>query len=113
MAQVVFHPASFTYGLWEIDCQKLSKGLKGDAFLSAITLANVIGWIPIIGAIIGAIRIYAGVKGLQEKDPEAQEVSKGLIARGVAEILGSGPLLCIVDIVVTIARRCLMAAEES
>jgi len=111
MATIITHPASAVFGLHGIDCKTLSsKGWQhDDSFTSVLTLANIISWIPVIGAIIGAIRVYVGVQVLQDKDvdDDGRAIGNAFIGRGVTEILCLGPLLMVVDVIMAIARKCL------
>jgi len=56
-----------------------------------------LGWFPIIGGIIAGIsHIMMGLKLNDSK----------LIGRGIAEIACLGPLLFLIDVIVTIGRMC-------
>jgi hypothetical protein len=105
----IYHPAALAFGLHGCSCQK-KKDANWKQTGAALTLFNIISWIPIIGAIIGAFRVYQGIQGYREtpKDMKGiRQICQAVIARGIAAIVGLGPLLMIIDIVIAIARKCI------
>ena len=117
MAGIIHHDCAYTIGLRDLDfCKPFQKGLLDeDAFPATVTLGNIIGWIPIIGAIIGTVRIIAGAmmyraqmaKNASLRDQDTIDMGIGFIGRGIAEILCMGPLLLLADIIFTVARCCI------
>jgi hypothetical protein len=68
------------------------------------SLANIGGYIPIIGLITGIFRIIFGVHGLGCADENVRAASKVMICRGILESLGLGILMAPVDIGCSLAR---------
>ncbi len=96
-------PFFATFGLYP-----LKKVAFSSDYRKPITIGNIIGWIPVIGAVIGAIRIKAGISRMAEMSRlsgEEKAFCQGLIARGIAEILCLGPLLLVTDLFFTAARE--------
>lgn len=110
MSSIFNHPYVATLGLYTITCGPTT-GPKQD-YDRAVTIANIIGWIPIIGTIIGIFRLYVGVtrynniKNSDDPNEDEMRACLGLMARGIAEILCLGPLLLLIDIIFTIGRCC-------
>jgi hypothetical protein len=108
---ILYQPMTYTLGLYEINCTELRERVgPSDGYDSMVTIGNIIGWIPIIGAIIGAIRFAIGYRRYKEiGDKPGEEMEReamvGFMIRGMAEICCAGPLLMIIDIIVTIARQ--------
>jgi hypothetical protein len=120
MVSVFNHPMTYTLGLYEIDCTALkNRNGPSDGFDSFITLGNILGWIPIIGSIIGAVRFGIGYNRYKKASAsvhsvnltEEKEAMKGLMYRGIAEVLCLGPVLLLVDIIATIARKYLPTSQ--
>lgn len=116
MVSVLYHPASTTFGLYDLACENLCKGIHHeDAFTSWVTLKNIFSWFPLVGAIIGGLRLYEGINTYKEvKTRDEKSLAIGLIARSIVEIvtLGcAGPLLFIVDMIFVIGRCCLKPLE--
>lgn len=82
----------------DIETKKLS---------SAVNIASLVGYIPIIGTIMGICRIYLACDYLSdETSPGDIELYKWQILRGVLELTSLGVLLCgIPDLVATIWRN--------
>lgn len=113
MCSIFNHPYSVTFGLYAITCDGSSAGPKQD-YEKVITISNIIGWIPIIGTIVGVFRLYIGIiryKHQNSSNPNDAEMDtcKGLMARGIGEIFCLGLLLFLIDIIFTIGRCCSVA----
>lgn len=66
----------------------------------AFNIGNILGWIPVIGTIVGIARL---VFATQVLSPDS-EFRKGQIGRAVFELVGLGFLLPLADIPITIGR---------
>ena len=76
----------------------------GIAGRTAITVLNVVGWIPGASIISGAIRNVVGVFILSKSGSSNKVLGKVWIARGVSEMCCVGILLAPIDIGCSAAR---------
>ncbi|HEY4831779.1 MAG TPA: hypothetical protein VIH61_04375 [Waddliaceae bacterium] len=113
-SDIIHHPLALSFGLYRIKCAEV----KCEVNLTTITVGNVAGWIPMIGTIIGAIHVIAGMLKYCEVKSQAMphqgdlDAAKGMIGRGIAEFVGMGPLLALVDLTLTVAR-CIIPRPSS
>jgi len=110
MSNIVWHPASIGFGLYSFNFKKIGdQSEEGDA--AAMTLINIGGWFPIIGAISGIAHVALAVS---HKQKEHENVMRRVfLVRGFSEIFGIGPIVMIIDIGVTIARLCIPEPNSS
>jgi hypothetical protein len=101
MAGVIYSQSSVNFGLYSLNCTQLNSNTD-ESLKTKVTLMNIAGWIPGIGALVGAYRIYLGAS--IHKESNKASVSVPFVARGLAEILCLGPLLMLIDVVITLAR---------
>jgi len=114
MTSVFNSHRAYTLGLYEIHCNMFcARKIQNSDCDSWVTMGNIIGWIPIIGLIIGMIRFtigyqrYTDVASKSYPMDEEREAMKGFMIRGTIEMFSLGPLLMIVDLIVTVARTYL------
>jgi len=105
MVNVIQHPASEAFGLYSFDLKKIA-GNDDKSAAVQMTVINIAGWLPLFGSGAGIYRLYA-VSKLNAQSKEDKIYLNSMIVRSVAEILFLGPLMMIIDIIITIARACL------
>ncbi len=125
MASLINGAYATNYGIHTEKTQKeYTDGIFGDTkkvkigFLpemnpsTASNLLRIAGWIPGIGIITGAYRLYAIFKGHNNVDTDHGCHVWTQVGRAVAEILCLGPLLMIADIAFTAMRSTCYAPSE-
>lgn len=95
------YSASSAFGFMTSDHMKLNgtPAEPGKCKL-AFNIGNILGWIPVIGTIVGIARL---VFANQVLSPDS-EFRKGQIGRAVLELVGLGFLLPLADIPITLGR---------
>lgn len=91
------------------EIQKCRDKIKENKWIVLNNVLNGLSWL--VSPIIGVIRIILACKVREGAD---EEYFGGLLARGIAEIFCLGPLLMIVDLVITIFRysNCSCCSKE-
>jgi len=101
MPSIFQHAASIPFGLYPLKYEK-----EIDKVMTCLTFANIVSWIPVIGAAATIEHIRISTMG-KSTNAEDRAVRKALFIRCLTEIFCLGPILMIVDIITTIARACL------
>lgn len=76
-----------------------------------INLVNCVGYIPILGIFVGAMRLFISIRKWNESH-SLSSFHAAMIARGTLEIVGGGLLLLIPDLLVSIGRHCSASQKE-
>lgn len=110
----MFAPALNTLGHPMREEFSIEQNLMQKKF-ALVSLANVLGYIPIIGTVVGIARIIFASLQLQKDALDEFEAAfyKTQIARGSIELISCGAIILPIDIILTVARLCILAKHPS